>query len=465
MIVLPMKTDTSPTVDLIKQLVDRCNVVAVKKLSRNDRSWAEAGLRRENGDKKSNQGGPYIPFEIRQENFFPGLVARDDAPHILEAFVETCWLRTGEIRESRLVNYSNKGKECHLTRVPKDEFSGIGPASFLVIGKTEEGGRASYSCLVVDSAEDDTCVFLETLFDIGPVFEAKLFAGFPVGTLRDDDGLASAILNAIATGSISSLFASYDIPKPIVLAAEAQAAYLSKYDLKNLNPFDLSYPGDSLMEISRDIELGIYTKHHTRHYATKLAGLLAPDSPNPSVADVIGTLARNFGAIYKEVMLSAVQRMKVRAGASFEHHVRRMLSDGSLPFDEQKPSGNQRPDFILPSLSRLHLSTRLRDEALILSLKTTLRERWKQVVKEARNCDVFLATVDDKVAADAIADMRDDGIYLVVPESLKRSKYAEYEGRSNVITFKDFFESDLAIKRKPIWLATGIPCAFGQAIE
>jgi len=109
-----------------------------------------------------------------------------------------------------------------------------------------------------------------------------------------------------------------------------------------------------------------------------------------------------------------------------------------LPFDEQKPSGNQRPDFILPSLSRLHLSTRSRDEALILSLKTTLRERWKQVVKEARNCDVFLATVDDKVAADAIADMREDGIYLVVPESLKRSKYAEYEGRSNVITFKDF---------------------------
>lgn len=112
-----------------------------------------------------------------------------------------------------------------------------------------------------------------------------------------------------------------------------------------------------------------------------------------------------------------------------------------MPFDEQKPSRNQRPDFILPSLSRLHLSTRLRDEALILSLKTTLRERWKQVVKEARNCDVFLATVDDKVAADAIADMRDDGIYLVVPESLKRSKYAKYEGRSNVITFKDFLRT------------------------
>lgn len=54
----------------------------------------------------------------------------------------------------------------------------------------------------------------------------------------------------------------------------------------------------------------------------------------------------------------------------------------SLPFDEQKPSGNQRPDFILPSLARLHLSTRSRDEALILSLKTTLRERWKQVVKD-----------------------------------------------------------------------------------
>lgn len=457
-----MKTDTSPTIDLIKQLVDTSRVVAVKKLSRNDRSWAEADLKRKNGDKKSNQGGPYIPLEIRQDEFFPCLTAKnDDKPHILEAFIETCWLRTGEIRESRLVNYSNKGKECHLTRVPKEEFSGIGPASFLVIGKAGNGSRVPYSCLVVDSAEDDACAFLETLFDIAPSFEARLFSGLPSELMREDDALANAILNAIATGSLESLFMSWDIPKPVLLAAEAQGIYLAKYSLKSLNPFELSCPGDALMEISRDIELRIYMKHHTRHYAAKLAGVLASGYPNPSLTDMIGALARNFGVLYKEVMLSAVQRMKVRAGASFEHHVRRMLIDGRLPFDEQKPSGNQRPDFILPSLARLHLQSRSRDEALILSLKTTLRERWKQVVKEVRNCDVFLATVDDKVAADAIADMRNDGIYLVVPESLKRSAYAEYEGRSNVITFKEFFERDIALKRKPIWLAAKIPCVFG----
>lgn len=456
-----MKTEISPTIELIKQLVDTSRMIAVKKLSRNDRSWAEADLKRKNGDKKSNQGGPYIPFEIRQDEFFPCLSARVDKPHILEAFIETCWLRTGEIRKSRLVHYSNKGKECHLTRVPKEEFSGIGPASFLVIGRAGNGSQTLYSCLVVDSAEDDACAFLETLFDIPPSFEARLFSGLPSESIRENDELANAILNAIATGSLESLFMSCDIPKPALLAAEAQGTYLAKYDIKSLNPFDLPCPGDALMEISRNIELGIYMKHHTRHYAAKLARILAGDSPKPDLADMIGALARNFGVLYKEVMLSAVQRMKARAGASFEHHVRRMLIDGRLPFDEQKPSGNQRPDFILPSLARLHLRTRSRDEALILSLKTTLRERWKQVVKEARNCDVFLATVDDKVAAEAIADMRDDGIYLVVPESLKRSVYAEYEGRSNVITFKEFFESDLALKRKPIWLASGIPCAFG----
>lgn len=54
------------------------------------------------------------------------------------------------------------------------------------------------------------------------------------------------------------------------------------------------------------------------------------------------------------------------------------------------------------------------------------------------------------------------GIYDRLPFDEQKPSY---EGRSNVITFKDFFESDLAIKRKPIWLATGIPCAFGQAIE
>lgn len=63
---------------------------------------------------------------------------------------------------------------------------------------------------------------------------------------------------------------------------------------------------------------------------------------------VVSQLVVGFEGIYREVMLSAVQRLKTRSGYSFEHHVEQMLCDGSVPFDEQRFVGNQRPDFIRP---------------------------------------------------------------------------------------------------------------------
>lgn len=57
-----------------------------------------------------------------------------------------------------------------------------------------------------------------------------------------------------------------------------------------------------------------------------------------------------------------------------------------------------------------------------MSLKTILRERWKQLSLERFNNDIFLATVDDRVTAAAISNMAENGIHLLVPESLNKSK-------------------------------------------
>ncbi len=84
---------------------------------------------------------------------------------------------------------------------------------------------------------------------------------------------------------------------------------------------------------------------------------------------------------------------------------------------------------------------------MVLSAKTTLRERWKQVTMEKFNCALFLATVDDRVSASAIDDMNTQGIHLVVPESLKKSKETCYKGKSNVITFREFFDEEISSKR------------------
>lgn len=87
------------------------------------------------------------------------------------------------------------------------------------------------------------------------------------------------------------------------------------------------------------------------------------------------------------------------------------------------------------------------EDALVLSVKTTLRERWKQITMEKFNCALFLATVDDRVSSAAIDDMDTQGIHLVVPESLKKSKETCYTDKINVITFREFFDEEISVKR------------------
>ena len=62
-------------------------------------------------------------------------------------------------------------------------------------------------------------------------------------------------------------------------------------------------------------------------------------------------------------------------------------------------------------------------------------------------CALFLATVDDRVSSDAIEDMHSLGVHLLVPESLKKSKETCYGSKSNVITFRDFFDEEISVKR------------------
>jgi hypothetical protein len=110
----------------------------------------------------------------------------------------------------------------------------------------------------------------------------------------------------------------------------------------------------------------------------------------------------------------------------------------------------KRPDFVLPSLTWLKAPPAGQSNGLILSAKTTLRERWKQVEREMQGCELFLATVDENIAANAIEEMNSMGIRLVVPEALKVSKDTEYDRHGNVVSFRDFFTQELA-QRIPSW--------------
>ncbi len=131
--------------------------------------------------------------------------------------------------------------------------------------------------------------------------------------------------------------------------------------------------------------------------------------------------------------------------------MQRLLVDGRVRHQAQAVLGGRRPDFVLPDVATLN---RAEDrDTLILSLKTTLRERWKQLGLERPHAPVFLATVDDRVSIPAIEEMARNDIVLVVPESLKKSKEAVYEKQDKVITFRDFFDQEIRASRPALLLA------------
>ena len=463
---------TESSISLIEQILQNCPKIAIKKLSNNDRKWAD-------GPKTNHQNGPYIPIDLREDSFFPHLSnATTSAEHIYDCRIQTYWVRTGEVKRSRLVNYSNKGKksgqekhskkstECHLTGVPKKEFAGIAPASWFLAGRHEDATGVTYHCLVIDSADEEGSTYIETTFELDSAFECRLIdvehATRPDVASRD---FIKELLQALAAGRTESLWAACAFPKSAELAALAQTEFLRKSEAGNsgkpgnLNPFKLECPGDALMEISRDIEYRLFRQYSARHYSAKLLHMLSGGKTPPDLATVVTELVTKFDDIYKEVMVSAGQRAKSRAGFSFELHVKRMLTDGGIPFQEQRFIGNQRPDFILPSLKTYKDPNRDRDDALILSLKTLLRERWKQVLRENKASDLYLGTVDESITRATIEEMRENRIYLVVPEKLKDSAYTEYNGHENVITFRDFFRTELR-RRRTIWLNKGIKVQF-----
>jgi hypothetical protein len=422
----------------IADWIGRSTQILIKKLSRNDCSWAD--------DPGKHQAGFYVPASVQQSRFFPELRnTNSDKPHILDTFYRTFWPATGEVRLSALKHYTNKGSEFHCTRIPHDQFSGLSPASLLLGGKLEEPiDGAVHWFSVVDSASQEAEI-IETVFSLQSDFHFGLFSpNVLIAPIRDEEQLIAELNAAIRDGTLDRYAAMQSMPDPANLALQAQQIWLHKANVPSLDPFSLEAPGDAVMSISRDIEFTLYKQAELRQRASQAAQLLLHGS------DPVASLVRSFSALDK-LFLSAAQTRKSRAGLSFEHHVRRLLVDGRIHHEAQIVLGSRRPDFVLPDV--VTLNNPENTNALILSLKTTLRERWKQLGLERRHGAVFLATVDDRVSTPAIKEMASNDIVLVVPESLKKSKEAVYEKETEVITFHDFFHDQIKIRRPSLLIA------------
>jgi hypothetical protein len=450
------------TEELIRALAEQSSKVLVKKLATNDRQWA---IRDEStGRWLSNQAGPLLPAEARTSGFFPELTPDPDRPWNQSATVEVYWPAIGKVYTSRFTWYSDKGDaEHHFTTNPRQEFAELSPASYLLMFAPKERGDR-YRALTVDAADEVLVDYISEVFGIGSEFHCRVYEAGALDLRPRRTALQQVVVDLVGALTTSpSAFEAYVKTLKRRSTEEISRAAYEQWKAETghaaLDPFSLDCPGDVIHDLTRVREFALYRLDEAKEYGADLVRAIAGNNGRPvGLADVVAACVERFDQLYA-VFMRAKQARSSRVGGTFETHIKCALGAGGIPCAPQFIFDGNRPDFVLPSGDVYADEAQRARLALVLTLKTTLRERWKQVVSESTGCPIFLGTLDETVPGKTLDKLNAHNIVLVVPERFKSSEYAEYKSRANVVTYRAFFD-ELKSSRSAAWLQAGIDC-FG----
>lgn len=130
-------------------------------------------------------------------------------------------------------------------------------------------------------------------------------------------------------------------------------------------------------------------------------------------------LNKSFDSVEELVKVSntILNRRKSRAGRSLENHLAKIFDVNKLLYSEQKVTeGNKRPDFIMPSVEAYRDSSFHFEGLTFLGVKTTCKDRWRQVLNEANRIrSKHLFTLQPGISSSQIQEMTEENLTLVVP--------------------------------------------------
>jgi len=142
--------------------------------------------------------------------------------------------------------------------------------------------------------------------------------------------------------------------------------------------------------------------------------------------------------------LSVQNRRKSRMGYSLQNQLAALFDSQRLRYDAQATTeGKSKPDFIFPGSREYH--DRGFDSTLLIMLgaKSTLKERWRQILTEAQKIpSKHLCTLEPGISQDQTDDISAHSIQLVIPESFHQTYTEKQRPRLwTVSTFVDFVKA------------------------
>lgn len=157
-----------------------------------------------------------------------------------------------------------------------------------------------------------------------------------------------------------------------------------------------------------------------------------------------------FAAEYPEhiyaLNLSNTQSRRARVGKQFEAIIELILVGSNIRYDSQGNIGKsifvdkglgKLVDVVVPSAQEFNLN---KFSTVLISAKTTLRERWQEVPEEMGRTgarDMYLVTLDDSVTDEVITALYEANIQLVTTKSIKDDNYAK---KPSVVDFETLID-------------------------
>jgi len=249
---------------------------------------------------------------------------------------------------------------------------------------------------------------------------------------------------------------------PKALAQKAQQRTQAKLGVLNcekVNDFLCSLVDDEYeiyLEVERElIETAIENflkagEEERRKYPNLSRLILQVQTQIIRSSDPIETLieiSKPLAHFYKLLMESFAQSRKTRAGGSAQYHIEFILDElGYKGLYERQRILNGTVDFLFPSFEMWQKDRR---RCTVLSIKRTLRERYKQVFEElsaTRGLVLYLlgtqteSEAQKDITQEKVQRLNEQNVYLIVRDVIKQGRFPQ---EANVLGLTDFFCKEL----------------------
>ena len=381
-----------PTGDIVEWLDEHSGagvVWYVKRLSGNDTLA-----------NRTHQAGPYIPKEFLF-GIYPSLNRRTEKnPDVrFDLYVDS----HADHRRVRAVWYNNKLHDNPAGGRNETRLTGFGGGASALLDPESTGALTVFAFRPLAAPEVPDChVWVcrhETEEDlvedrVGPVEPGKWLV-WPPSQL--------SLLAVTPAPRTSCWLDDTDIPPAWRTGFPSGAEIIRKaVELRS----DASLDPDRRLLRRRECEFEIF---RSVEQAVELPNIIA------GFTTVDGFVAR---------AQTILQRRKARSGRSLELHTREIfieerLIEGTQFVHQPVSEDGKTPDFLFPSIAAYRDPTFPADQLRMLAVKTTCKDRWRQILNEADRIPAkHLLTLQEGVSETQFAEMTNAGVQLVVPAGL-----------------------------------------------